>query len=87
MPQRKVPIKQRPKVEDESTGNPPERHGPHQPWDEALPGRGGTKGGLDKYSGLGRRGGGKGSHRHPPRVGGDTKERRRRPKGIEPPPS
>jgi hypothetical protein len=85
VPQRKEPIKQRPKVEDESTGNPPERHGPHQPWDEALPGSGGTKGGLNKYSGLARRG--KGAHRHSPRVGGDTKERRRRPKGIKPPPT
>jgi hypothetical protein len=85
MPQRKGPIKQRPKVEDESTGNPPEHHGPHQPGDEGLPGRGGTKGGLNKYSGL--QGRGKGSHRHAPGVGGDTKERRRRPKGIKPPPS
>jgi hypothetical protein len=53
MPQRKKPIKQRPKVEDESTGNPTEYHGKHREQDEALPGRGGTKGGLNKNSGGG----------------------------------
>jgi hypothetical protein len=74
LPQRRKPITQRPKVEDESTGNPPDRRGPHQPWDEALPGRGGTKAGLNRYSGLGRRGSSKTGHRRPPSVGGDTKE-------------
>lgn len=87
MPQRKRPIVERPKVEDESTGNPPEKHGPHQPWDEALPGRGGTKGGLNRYSGVARRGPAKSAHRQAPGIGGDTKERRRRPRGIKPPPS
>lgn len=83
MPQRRGPIKQRPKVEDESTGNPPERYGPHQPWDEALPGSGGTKAGLNKYSGLGRRTHAKAEHRRPPRVGGDTKENLGKPKGKQ----
>lgn len=50
MPQRKEPIKQRPKVEDESTGKPDEHHGKHQEKDEALPGKGGNKGGLNKES-------------------------------------
>lgn len=53
MPHRRKPIKQRPKFEDESIGNPPERHGPHREDDEALPGSGGDKGGLNKYSGDG----------------------------------
>jgi hypothetical protein len=51
MPQRKEPIKERPKAEDESTGNPPERHGKHRENDEALPGKGSTKAGLNKQSG------------------------------------
>ncbi|HET9983941.1 MAG TPA: hypothetical protein VFQ38_10155 [Longimicrobiales bacterium] len=50
MPHRKRPITQRPKVEDESIGNPPERHGPHQPYDEALPGKGGRLGGLNRQA-------------------------------------
>jgi hypothetical protein len=53
MPHRKKPIKQRPKVEDESTGNPREYHGKHGEDDESLPGRGGRKGGLNKASGRG----------------------------------
>lgn len=53
MPKRKGPIKQRPKVEDESTGNPPERHGVHRQGDEALPGKGSRRGGLDKQAGAG----------------------------------
>ena len=57
MPHRKKPIKQRPKVEDESTGNPPEYHGKHRTSDEALAGRGSAKGGLNKQSGGGTRGG------------------------------
>lgn len=81
MPQRRKPIKQRPKVEEESIGNPPIRKGKHQPWDEALPGSGGTKGGLNKYSGLGRRTGTKARHRRPPIVGGDTKENLGKPRG------
>jgi hypothetical protein len=51
MPQRKQPIKERPKVEDESTGSPSEHHGKHREQDEALPGKGSTKGGLNKQSG------------------------------------
>jgi hypothetical protein len=48
MPQRKQPITEKPKVEDESTGTGTERHGLHRQNDEALPGSGGTKGGLNK---------------------------------------
>jgi hypothetical protein len=51
MPQRKQPIKERPKVEDESTGNGSDYHGKHREEDEALPGKGSTKGGLNKQSG------------------------------------
>jgi hypothetical protein len=50
MPQQKQPITQRPKVEDESIGNPREKHGLHRQRDEALPGKGGDKAGLNKYS-------------------------------------
>ena len=54
MPQRKEPIKERPTVEDESTGNGSERHGKHRENDEALPGDGrDRKGGLTKESGAG----------------------------------
>lgn len=53
MPHRKKPITFRPKTEDESIGNPPGRRGPHREGDEALPGKGGTKGGLNKASGAG----------------------------------
>jgi hypothetical protein len=57
MPQRKQPITEKPKVEDESTGSgASERHGVHRQEDEALPGSGGTKGGLDKTAGDGGRG-------------------------------
>jgi hypothetical protein len=57
MPQRKQPITEKPKVEDESTGSEPaERHGLHRQEDEALPGGGGAKGGLNKTSGTGGRG-------------------------------
>ncbi len=83
MPQRRKPIKQRPKVEDESTGNPPEKHGPHQPGDEALPGKGGTKAGLNRYAGLGRRGPADEVHRRPPRTTGDTKKNEGKPKGKQ----
>ncbi len=51
MPQREKPIKARSKAEDESTGNPSEHHGKHREQDEALPGEGGTKGGLNTESG------------------------------------
>lgn len=50
MPHRKKPIKQRPKVDDESIGRPREFHGKHREDDEALPGRGSTKGGLNRQS-------------------------------------
>lgn len=53
MPQRKEPITFRPKTEDESTGNPPGFRGLHRENDEALPGSGGTKGGLNKAAGRG----------------------------------
>ena len=52
MPQRNEPIKERPKAEDESTGNATtEHHGKNREQDEALPGKGSTKGGLNKQSG------------------------------------
>jgi hypothetical protein len=53
MPQQKRPITERAKDHDESTGNPPDRHGTHKERDEALPGNGGDKAGLDKYTGAG----------------------------------
>ena len=51
MPQEKQPITKAPKIEDESTGNGSDRHGKHKQQDEALPGKGSTKGGLNKQSG------------------------------------
>ena len=51
MPQRNEPITERPKIEDESTGEPTVHHGTHRQEDEALPGSGGDKGGLNKQSG------------------------------------
>lgn len=55
MPQSNRPITKRPKVEDESTGEPPaEKHGKHRERDESLPGSGGDKGGLNKQSGGSR---------------------------------
>ena len=50
MPQRKQPITEKPKVEDESLGHGSEKHGKHKEQDEALPGKGSTKGGLNKQS-------------------------------------
>jgi hypothetical protein len=85
VPQRKRPITQRPKVEDESTGNPPVRRGKHQPWDEALPGKGGTKAGLNKYSGVSRRTHARARHRRPPTVGGGRKENLGRAEGSRRP--
>ena len=52
MPQQKQPITQKPKVEDESIGHAAEKHGKHKEQDEALPGKGSTKGGLNKDSGA-----------------------------------
>ena len=57
MPQQKRPITERPKVEDESTGNGTEFHGKHREQDEALPGSGGDKAGLNKQSAAGTKGG------------------------------
>ena len=51
MPQRKQPITDKPKVLDQSTGEGSEKHGKHREQDEALPGKGSTKGGLNKQSG------------------------------------
>lgn len=81
MPQAREPIKQRPKVEDESTGNPPEKHGKHREDDEALPGKGGSKGGLNRYSGVGRREGAGSKHRRAPDPTRGRKQNRGRPKG------
>ena len=53
MPKQNQPITDRPKVEDESTGNGTERHGKHRETDVALPGKGSTKGGLNKDAGEG----------------------------------
>lgn len=81
MPQKKRPITQRPKVEDESTGNPPDKHGKHREDDEALPGKGGTKAGLNKYSGVARRKKADAEHRRPADPTGGTKENYGKPKG------
>ena len=51
MPDRERPLKARPKEEDESTGQTTEHHGKHKEQDEALPGKGSEKGGLNKQSG------------------------------------
>lgn len=53
MPQQNRPITRRPKTEDESTGNGSELHGKHREDDEALPGKGSTKGGLNRDAGGG----------------------------------
>jgi hypothetical protein len=57
MPKQRQRITERPKVEDESTGNGSEFHGKHREGDEALPGRGSTKGGMNRDSGDGTKGG------------------------------
>jgi hypothetical protein len=68
MPQQKQPITDRPKVEDESTGNGTEFHGTHQQRDEALPGSGGDKAGLNKQAARSdessRSGGGRAQEEH-----------------------
>lgn len=54
MPQSNEPIKRRPKVEDESTGDPDriqERHGKHREEDPGVAGKGSEKGGLNRDSG------------------------------------
>ena len=58
MPQQEKPVTQRPKDHDETTGDGREQHGKHRETDEALPGRGSTKGGLNKKEDEGA-----GSHR------------------------
>ena len=52
MPQEKQPITKKAKVEDESVGHGSVKHGKHKEQDEALPGKGSTKGGLNKDSGA-----------------------------------
>ena len=52
MPQRNEPVTRKPKVEDESLGSGSEKHGKHKQQDEALPGKGSAKGGLNKDSGA-----------------------------------
>lgn len=81
MPHAKKPIKQRPRVDDESLGNPPERHGKHREGDDALPGKGSTKGGLNRYSGVSRREGAGSKHRRSPDAAGGTKANRGKPSG------
>lgn len=81
MPHSKKPIKQRPTVEDESTGNPPDHRGHHRAVDEALPGKAGTKAGLNRYSGVARRVHAKAKHRSAPGPGGGVQQNRGRPKG------
>jgi hypothetical protein len=50
MPKEKEPITQRPNPPEESVEETSEYHGKHRENDEALPGSGGTKGGLNKAS-------------------------------------
>lgn len=55
MPQANEPIKKRPKVEDESTGDPEqveERHGKHREEDSGVAGKGSEKGGMNKEAGV-----------------------------------
>lgn len=68
MPQADRPITHRPKVEDESTGDPAEveeRHGKHREEDPGKDGKGSEKGGLNRDSGEGRPGGPKESRQKP----------------------
>jgi hypothetical protein len=51
MPTSNRDITERPKVEDESVGRGSEHHGKHREGDEALPGSGGDKAGLNKAAG------------------------------------
>lgn len=57
MPQQNRPITRAPKDHDESTGNGSERHGKHREEDEALAGKGSTKGGMNRDAGAGTKGG------------------------------
>jgi hypothetical protein len=68
MPQSDRPITDRPKVEDESTGDPKqveERHGKHREEDPGTDGRGSEKAGTNRDSGSGRPGGPKESRQEP----------------------
>lgn len=56
MPKQEQPITHRPKVEDESTGRGSEHHGVHRQEDEALSGRGSTKGGTNRDAARDRAG-------------------------------
>ena len=51
MPTDGQPVTKKPKVEDEHTGAGTQKHGKHREQDEALPGKGSTKGGLNKQAG------------------------------------
>jgi hypothetical protein len=68
MPQSNRPITDRPKVEDESTGDPgqvEERHGKHREEDPGTAGKGSEKGGVNRDAGPGRPGGPKESRQEP----------------------
>jgi hypothetical protein len=68
MPQSNRPITDRPKVEDESTGDPgqvEERHGKHREEDPGTDGKGSEKGGMNRDAGPGRPGGPKESRQEP----------------------
>ena len=56
MPKQEQPITHRPKQEDESTGRGSERHDVHRQEDEALSGKGSTKGGMNRDSARDRSG-------------------------------
>jgi hypothetical protein len=55
MPKQNQPITRRTNAEKESVASTREHHGKHRENDEALPGRGSTKGGLNRSSGTGGR--------------------------------
>jgi hypothetical protein len=57
MPKENEPITQRPNPPEDSVEETREYHGKHREEDEALPGGGGNKGGLNKDSGDGTKGG------------------------------
>jgi hypothetical protein len=52
MPKQKQPVTRRPNAEEERGTGTREYHGKHREEDEALPGRGSTKGGLNRSSGT-----------------------------------
>lgn len=76
MPQQKQPLTHAPRVEEESVGTGSERHGKHREGDEALPGKGSTKGGMNKDSGRDHQGEGtRGTQQNPDREPGFREER------------